>query len=330
MPSPAGPLAFALALTVVAAIEPARAQSRNPSAAGALFRAGRESMERGEVAKACAQFEESQRLESAPGTQLNLAACEAKLGHLARALELFRTVRDRLPGEDFRLAFIDEQMATLSKRVAQLTLVLPSDAVGVRVEWDGVQLGAASMGVALPVDPGRHVAVVRAAGREERRFEWDLREGERRVVAVEPGPASSFSERAGPSLSSGSALSERPGPVAATPDEGASRRLWGWVALAGGAAGISVGAVTGAMTIAAANSYRDHCHDGRCDPTGLDAASTGRTVQIVSPVALALGALGLGAGAYLLLASPPSRAARAVLTPLANPACAGLGAVGWF
>jgi hypothetical protein len=302
-------LPLALAVALLGRPWPARAESSQSSAAGALFRAGREAMERGETAEACAKFEESQRLESAPGTQLNLAVCEAKLGRLARALELFRTVRERLTAGDFRLAFIDQQSALLSNRVALITLVLPNDAPpDVRVECDGVALGAASMGVALPVDPGRHFVVVRAWGREDRRFEWVLGEGERRVVAVGPGP----------------------GIAAGAPADGSSRRTWGWVALSLGGAGVAVGVVAGAMTVAAANTYKDHCSGGQCDASGLDAASTGRSVQIVSPVSLAVGAVGLAAGAYLLLSAPRSNQARASVLPLLGAGLAGVAAAGGF
>jgi hypothetical protein len=87
-----------------------------------------------------------------------------------------------------------------------------------------------------------------------------------------------------------------------TPDGG--RRTAAYVVGGVGVAGLIAGTVTGILTMTAASTYRDHCNAaGACDPTGLDAASTGRTVQVVSPIAFALGALAVGTGAYLLITS---------------------------
>ena len=64
---------------------PAMADTRDPAAAEALFEAGRQAATRGDWTTACPKFAESQRLDPAPGTLLNLADCEEHLGHLASA-----------------------------------------------------------------------------------------------------------------------------------------------------------------------------------------------------------------------------------------------------
>src|SRR6185436_13656654 len=54
-----------------------------------LFRQGRTLLSAGKVAEACSAFEESQKLEPAVTTLLNLAGCREKLGQFATAWGLF-------------------------------------------------------------------------------------------------------------------------------------------------------------------------------------------------------------------------------------------------
>jgi hypothetical protein len=62
----------------------ASARDRDPVAAEALFRAGRDALKRGAWAAACSKLAESQTLDPAAGTALNLAVCQEKLGNVAR------------------------------------------------------------------------------------------------------------------------------------------------------------------------------------------------------------------------------------------------------
>lgn len=55
-----------------------------------LFRQGRDLLAAGKVAEACSSFEESQKLEPAVTTLLDLAGCREKQGQLAIAWGLFR------------------------------------------------------------------------------------------------------------------------------------------------------------------------------------------------------------------------------------------------
>src|SRR5579864_3684505 len=82
-------------------------------AADALFQSARAAMDRGDLATACDRFAQSQRLDPAPGTLLNLGECEARAGKLARALAHYRDGRAGLAQSDFRLAFADKRIAEL-------------------------------------------------------------------------------------------------------------------------------------------------------------------------------------------------------------------------
>jgi hypothetical protein len=57
-----------------------------------------------------------------------------------------------------------------------LTIHLAEDASHLRVLRDDVELGSASLGVALPVDPGKHTVVTREGDRVLYSVEFELLE----------------------------------------------------------------------------------------------------------------------------------------------------------
>jgi hypothetical protein len=296
-----GPLALTAALLVASS---ASAGERDPAAAEALYRQGREAATRGDLARACALFAESDRLDPAPGTVLNLADCEEKRGHVARAWELFIRANAMLGRGDERRAYSVKRAAALEARVPHVVVTLAGDApAGATVYRDDVALGAGALGARIPVDPGEHAIVVRAPSRADATVRFSLKEGEERALVVSAG-----AERP-------DAPAPSPGSAPSRPEEEAREarpptwRTVGFIAGGLGLAGLVVGATAGLMTIDKASTFRDHCHPYGCDRQGLDAASSGKTLALTSDLGFAFGAVGLAAGAYLLLTSPKSRTA---------------------
>src|SRR5690606_32565981 len=62
-------------------------EAANTSAAEVLFQAGRAAMRRHAYDEACLKFKESNQIDQAPGTVMNLANCEEKRGNVATAWE---------------------------------------------------------------------------------------------------------------------------------------------------------------------------------------------------------------------------------------------------
>lgn len=175
-------------LTVLLVVAPtfAHAEGVDPVTAEALFRAGRVAAEAGNYAVACPKFEESYRLDPALGTLLNLADCEENRGELARAWHHFRQLREALPPSDVRRPIAETRIRALEPRIPKLRVVLVGG-VAANVTRDDIAMGTASLDSSLPIDPGRHVIAVTAAGRHMKRYEVFVGEGDDREIAVTPG-----------------------------------------------------------------------------------------------------------------------------------------------
>src|SRR5262245_33088503 len=142
--------ALAIALATAASANSFGQSDR--AAAEVLFQEGRKAMKRQDYAVACPKLEESLRLDRAPGTLLNLAECEDKLGKLASAWQRFDELVQTLKRDDPRFKRAQRRATELDKALPRVTIQLGAGAStdkSVRIKLDGVELSAASVGVAL-------------------------------------------------------------------------------------------------------------------------------------------------------------------------------------
>lgn len=261
-------------------------------------------MDKGDYGSACARFAESNRLDPALGTIFNLGACNEKLGKLAEAWQYFREVAERAPPGDDRAAIAKARADALESSLGRLTISLSAAAPeGSIVLKDGVELGRASLGVELPVDPGDHVLVLRSKDRRDRETHLTMKRGERRSVVLDPGPPAARTETGSlPTPSKG------PGEPERTPSESGNHTL-SYILMGVGASGLVTTIIAGAEVLAKKSTVEDHCVDKRCDQTGYDAGRAGRTWSTVGTVSFAVGAAALGGGIILLTTSAGSEKA---------------------
>ena len=159
-------------------MESARAQSTSTSesagsargAAEALFVEGKRLVAAGQFAEACTKFGESERLDAAPGTLLNLADCYEKVGRLASAWLSFREAAEIAQRED-RASWADVAWARarlLEPRLPTLTVTVDAKTAvpGLEISRDGVRLAPSMWGVPVPVDPATSRIEVRAPKRK--------------------------------------------------------------------------------------------------------------------------------------------------------------------
>lgn len=301
-----------LPLALLVATE-AAAAPRDPVAAEALFRSGREALRRGAWATACAKLGESQSLNPAAGTALNLAVCEEKQGHVASAWQRLREAIDLLPPGDDRIPLAQKRVLELESRVPHLTVRLAPDAPsGTRVWRDDVEVSGALFGFAQPIDPGPHVVRASAPGYQARSYRVASREGEPQDLLVEPG-------------------AKLPPP----PARDSGRRLAAYLGFGIGGSAVALGAVTGLTVIARSNERQRLCPGGSCatQPAWDNAHSVdsfGKTLSLVSTTAFVVGGVALASGVYLLLSRSKEGAAPVALAPLVAPDSAALSVSGSF
>lgn len=149
------------------------AASAQPAGAQAemLFRQGRELLAAGKVAEACTAFEESQRLDPATTTLLNLAACREKNGQLATAWGLFLEAERQTRGSDNKAQLKLHDVAAdrakkLEPRVSKLSVNVPqaSTVDGLEVTRGTDRIDAAMWNRALPIDGGTYTISAKAPG----------------------------------------------------------------------------------------------------------------------------------------------------------------------
>src|SRR5580704_17988047 len=148
----------ALVALLWASAAPAQPAAADATLAEAIFEQARTLMKEGRFAEACPKLADSQRLDPATGTLLNLALCHEEAGLTATAWAEFHDALTQAKHDDRdeRARFARQHIEKLEPVLSSVTIVR---AAGVRgdVRLYGVLLGEATLGAPTPVDPGRHV-----------------------------------------------------------------------------------------------------------------------------------------------------------------------------
>lgn len=298
---PSSARAAALTAVAISLALSGTARAADPAAAREQLKMGYELAQDGKCDKAIPHLLESLRLDPRAITLINLASCEEKTGRWAAALGHWADARGRAQSES---ATLIEEEATkrardLEKKIPRLTIVLGSGAPnGTEVARDGVVLGAVSLGVAMPVDPGSHVVVARAPGRAEGSKTVALAEGESARVEVAPGgtvaTVGTNDKSAGPA-------------VDRAPKSGGGTSPLVWIGFGTAIAGVTVGSISGLLALERGSNAKEACPENRCaDPADLDRVEGGRTLGWISTISFAVAGVGALVGVYGLIAVKPA------------------------
>lgn len=264
--------------------------------------------------EAVPHLQESLRLDPKAITLINLADCEERVGRLADALGHWVDARTRAQAEGSKpiAEEAESRAAALEPRLPKLTVVLAPDAPkDVVVERDGTVLRAASLGVALPVNPGAHAIVVKAPGR----VDWDrkitLAERESLRVEVRAGAADGARAAAPGAPAPRSEAPPSPAPARSSPS-----RTLAWIGFGAAVPALAVGTVTGILAAGAAGDAARDCPGGACSgPKALEDAEAGKTMGTISTAAFIVGAAALAVGVYGLFARSDATTAKVSVGP---------------
>lgn len=279
-------------------VAPAIARAADPAAAREQLKIGYDLAQEGKCDKAIPHLVESLRLDPRAITLINLASCEEKTGRWAAALGHWADARARAQAESASLIEEEAQKRAreLETKIPRLTVVLGTGAPpGAEVSRDGVVLGAVSLGVAMPVDPGPHTVVARAPGHADGTKTIAIAEGESARVEVAPGGV--VTTKARPTASDAGS---------AKPSEGGTSPLV-WIGFGTAIAGATIGSISGLLALDRASNAKEACPENRCpDPADLDRVDGGRTLGWISTISFAVAGAGALVGIYGLVAVKPA------------------------
>jgi hypothetical protein len=310
----AGSILFVMVLASAARAE----QPTSVARAETLFQAARQLMREGRYAEACPKLEESQSLDPAPGTRLNLADCWEHAGRTASAQREFLAVASNAEssGEKERATIARDRAKQLENKLTRLALMVPAEArlPGLQVYQNSVLVAEADWSKPRPVDPGSFVIEARAPGRRSYKSEFALRGDSATHNLTIPLLV--------PDAGAGSSPSTEGSPT--------TRAQWlqrGGAGLAGlGVVGIALGTVLGVRAVKLYHRSQDEGCDERdtCTPDALETRRSAVAAGNVSTVSFVIGGAMLAGGAGLYVWGSRERASeRAGLNARVAPLAGG-------
>jgi hypothetical protein len=326
-------------LVLLAGARPAWGQSAHDAvAAEALFDEARALIAQKRYAEACPKLAESQRLDPAGGTLLNLADCHEHEGKTASAWTEFKDAlylsRDSRPD---RVKIAEEHIKTLEAKLARLTLRVAPDArvSGLTLSVDGAPRQDAAWGSAIPIDPGEHRVTASAPGRAAWETKVTIADAEQRAIDV-PKLAETAPPQATPVPNQGTPAAATPQGEAAKPVPPEPRKVpvAAYAVTGAGIVALGVGAVFGVRAITK-NASNDACGPDTCTSSaGQEQNDDARHSALVADIAVGAGLVATGVGVWWILSSrassPKSGQARTYVAPMAAPDRAGIQVGGTF
>jgi len=270
------------------------------SQARAKFQQATELEQAGNWAAALQAFREVGQVKMTPQVRYHIALCEENLGRLVAALggyELAAADADAV-GPGFRDE-VEASIRRLQARIPHVSIERGPGAEAATIELDGVSLGASSIGVPVPVDPGPHTLSASAPGYKDFSTTVDVAEGGEEGITVE---LTKLPTRETP---------PPPPPQPAKAQQGPDLRTLSYIVGGAGAACLLSSGVFFLMLRSNTSDIEEICGtDGTCKDDAPDLTDSEwerarslngniATYYYLTLVTGGLGIAGLGAGGYL-------------------------------
>jgi hypothetical protein len=306
-----------LALLLVVRAAAAQPSTADKSAVLGLYEEAKALMEKGEYALARDKLEEGKRLDpSTIGLQLRLADCYEKNNQPASAWTQYIEVAalaQRTGDNRGQLAL--DRAAALAKLVPKLVIIVAPEATaaGLEIRRNGIVVGRALWGTAIPTDPGEYVIEAR----------YDKRKKPYRAGVRVESAGTAVEVRIPPPLENepetpAASTPDRLGPVAIPallPSAGRwdARHVGGVAATAVGVGGVLAGIGLGAYVIHQYTASGQYCGwNNQCTmQAGLDLRRQAINAEAPSLVSLGVGTAAVIVGVVLLTRSSTGSGSRA-------------------
>ncbi|MCA9595744.1 MAG: PEGA domain-containing protein [Myxococcales bacterium] len=283
--------ALSLSLSTV----PAIAQANDKSAVE-QFKLAQKSFDDGDFEQALKAARAAYEATKSPNAHLYIARALRELGRLDEAhremaktfdeaTTLAQSEKKYVPTRDAAAA----ELALLDKKVGKLVVALADPPDGAEVELNGRKLAQKELGVPLAVMPGKMTVRASAPGMQNAERSVTVAAGATETVAIALDETETAPVKPKPE--------PKPETKSATP-----WRSIGFVSAGVGVAGIAVFAVAGTMAKSKHDQLEDECGGQRCtDPKYADTVDSGKRLQTIANVGLAVGAVGVLAGGTMIL-----------------------------
>jgi tetratricopeptide (TPR) repeat protein len=312
------------------------AAAQNPKAAAeSLYNEGRQLVTDGKYQEACPKFEASQRLDPAPGTQLNLANCLEKVGKIASAWAEYKeaAAAAHAANELSRQDLAEKRAKELEADLSKLRVVASVDSMaGLEVRLDGVVVLSGMLNSDVAIDPGEHAVEAVAPGYKSYKTTVTVNpHADRKTVtipALEPEP-----HVTSPTVTSPPVSPPTPSPEPKPASGWGAQRTAGVIVAGAGVVGVVVGAIFGTQALSKNSSAKPHCggEPMQCDAEGVALNQDAKKAATISTVGFIAGGVLVAGGAVLFLtarhhsAATSSTALAVNLHPLVGAGTAGLG-----
>jgi hypothetical protein len=324
-------------LSVAAA--PRLAAQEQAAPAESLFEEGRALLAQQKYPEACAKLAESEKLDPAVGTLLNLGDCYEKMGRIATAWAVFKQASSmaRAGKQPGREKIAADRALSLEPKLPRLSIRVAHPAPKLEVRRDGLLLGeaewAGSSPSALTLDPGVHEIVAVAPGKKPWTTQVTLEpDGKTASVDVPELEVDELAERAPlkPAASSDAASI-----AAVNAHDRNVQRAIGLVIGGIGVVTAVVGVPFGAKAISQNKTAESECPtDTTCSRQGQSDSQSAVSSGLISTILIAVGAGVAVGGAIVFLAAPAPKAeprpAALRIAPAFGPDGGGLRLYGSF
>lgn len=276
--------------------------------ADTLFKQGQRLLDTGKFSEACPILAESHRLDPKLGRLLNLAFCHEQEGKAASAWVEYNDAvalaaqRDQRERAEFARVHAEH----VAKKLAYLRLDFPKgkDTVA-EIVVDSLQLPRDKWTVPLPVDPGKHSIVARAADHVPRALSIDIPTAPgTTALAIDPLEVEHVA----------APIDTAPRADAAVEESRRPRGTFYAALVAGGlgVAGLGVGATFGGLAATKKGDADPHCPAKACDSMGAQSLADAKTFATVSTIGLIAGGALAATSLVLFLVSPKAPARKTV------------------